>query len=165
MARSLPLVAAFSLLSLAQAASAQTQPCWTSETIGAARVREMEVMVMAVGLRCRSLGYDITGTLEKFRTVQKNTILQADNKLRAHYGATKSKAGKVEYDRFLTRLGNSYGAGSTDARTCKMFELVAEELGKPNATADSVELLALDLVRDPQIIGERCSAQMANTVR
>jgi hypothetical protein len=118
----------------------------------------MEVMVMAVGLRCRSLGFDISASLERFRTNQKSVIEAAETKLRAHYGADKSKAGKMEYDRFLTRLGNFYGGGATNKATCIMFELIANNLAKPGATNDDMQMIASNLVQNPQLGAERCAA-------
>jgi hypothetical protein len=143
--------------------AAQALPCWKSEDVNVARIRQFEVMLLIVSLRCKGSGVDITASYERFRTAQRPSILSNENKLRSRYGANSSKEGLRDYERYMTGLGNFYGAGSSDENSCRMFGMVTEELAKPTSNGDMLATFAMEMVRDPRLDSERCgTAAKAN---
>ncbi len=141
---------------LATAAPPPAANCWTPDTIGAARIREMEIMLRGVSLRCRHVGRHMDSDFERFRIAQQGVLQVTDGKLKARFGADQSRAGQLSYDRYMIRLFNSYGQGTTTPQTCAMFHAVIGELARPATTADRVAALAFDLVRDPLLDSPRC---------
>jgi hypothetical protein len=145
------------------ATPAQAVPCWKSEDIGAARVRQFEVLLMIVSLRCKDSGLDIQSNYERFRTAQRTVITANEGKLRARYGADRSKAGKLDYESYMTKLGNHYGAGNSDANSCQMFGMVMDELAKTPANPDMLSAFAFEMVRDPIIDSSRCPVSASSS--
>ena len=142
---------------LAFEAPASAASCWSPDAIGAARLREFEVMLMAVTMRCNRMGFNLQQSFDQFRVMQKRALEVAETKLRAHFGINAERSGRLDYDRFLTSLGNFYGTGKTDGQSCTMFQMVATELGKPSATIDHFADIAMQMIRDPKIETARCA--------
>jgi hypothetical protein len=151
-----PLIA-LSLVVEAPAHAAEEAECWTSASVGAARLRELQIMFMGVSLRCVSKGVDIRPNYENFLAANKKALNAAHDQLKLHYGVTTKKIGNGEYDQFQTRLANHYGTGKTDVQNCKSFGALMDELSGSAASPDMLASVAMDMVRDPRIDGVRCA--------
>lgn len=142
----------------ASAAQANTS-CWNAKDIAAARVRQFEAMMLTVGLRCARNGNNFRDKVERFFEANKSAIGEADKHLEARYGANKSKAGRVDYDQYLTSLVNHYGSGRSDPQTCQTFSALAEALSVKSSDKEMLASISIEMVRDPRIDGTRCPAK------
>jgi hypothetical protein len=160
MRRLVQLAGAAMMLSLsvsAPARAAEEAECWTSASVGAARLRELQIMFMGVSLRCVSKGVDIRPNYENFLAANKKALNAAHDQLKLHYGIATKKIGNGEYDQFQTRLANHYGTGKTDVQNCKSFGVLMDELSGNASSPDMLASVAMDMVRDPRIDGTRCA--------
>ncbi len=146
-------------LVLSASNQAYAAPCWTAQAINGARVHELQVMLMTVGLRCKAAGMDIRASYENFEVAQSKALTEADKAIRLHFGADASKAGRSDYNVYMTRLGNLYGTGRTDVSSCKLFKSLADSLAKPSASGDDLSARSMEVIRDPQLDAPRCPAR------
>lgn len=143
-------------LALIFAGTAHASACWDAQTVGAARISEFETMLMVSSLRCRAGGFDFHESYERFADTYKAAFGAAQLRLKAHFDAGGSDGGRLAYDRYLIGVANFYGTGKTDADTCHAFEAINRELGDAAANPDLLPMIAMEMVRDPQIGGTRC---------
>lgn len=142
------LVAAASLLSPLQV---RAQACADRETLIAAQVHEFETMMLAVSLRCKAIGVDISADYEAMLATHAPVFRAADRMLRAHFAAEAHA-----YDRFSTQVGNRYGAGATDPANCNRFDSVARQLAAQPAVAALGKVVGA-MVSAPRLGAEACS--------
>ncbi|WP_298288370.1 hypothetical protein [Novosphingobium sp.] len=143
-------VAAIALISLPFAQSAQAQACLDRPTLAAARLHEFEAMMMAVSLRCRAIGVDISAGHEAMAKTHRPAFAAAGRHLRAFFG----DQGRA-FDAYATRVGNRYGGGATDPANCRRFETVAQDLAATPGVA-SLGKVVFAMVDEPRISGPLC---------
>lgn len=150
-------ITAFTCLTLTAPAMAQSRACWDPQTISAARVSEFETLLMVASLRCKSIGIDMSQHFDQFLKEHKRTLEPAHERLRARYNSKIGKAIKTsDYDRFVTGVANTYGMGRTELGICNQFQVLLTELGKAGATAEFLIGVAMEMVREPRLDGDRC---------
>lgn len=142
-------------LALVLASAAQASPCWEAGTVSAGRLIELETMFLVSSLRCRTIGFDFRDNYESFAEAYKDTFDTAQHTVKAHFGKG-STDGRVYYQRYLTGLANFYGTGRTDADTCHDFEALNRELANAVPNPDLLDIIAAEMVRNPQIDGPTC---------
>jgi len=154
-------------LALIIAGTAHASACWDARTVGAARISELETMLLLSSLRCRIIGFDFHESYDHFADTYKDVFDAAQFTLKTHFDADGSDGGRREYDRYLTGVANFYGTGRTDADTCHAFEAINTELGSAAANSDMIPMIAMEMVRDPHFDGPRCPSVQspANTGR
>jgi hypothetical protein len=128
---------------------AHAQVCLDRETLVAAQVHEFEAMMMAVSLRCKAIGVDISADYEAMLATHAPVFAAADRRLRAHFTEGRS------YERYATQLGNRYGGGATDPANCQRFEAVARSLAAQPAISALGKVVA-SMVTEPRITGAVC---------
>lgn len=113
-------------LSLIATTAAQAAPsCWQAREVSAARVRQMQTMLMVATLRCRAAHLDISDDYNAFMTAQNQAVSAANLLIKQHF----AQAGmtQVDYDHFATSLANGYGDAETDAGACADAAALAHE--------------------------------------
>lgn len=131
-------------------APAQAAGCLDRETLTAARLNEFSTMMMAVNLRCKAIGTDMSVGYDAMVNVHRGMFAAADRRLRAFF-ADKPRS----FDAYSTRLGNRYGGGATDPANCHRFERVAKDLAaKPGIAALGRVVFAM--IGKPRIEGDAC---------
>ncbi len=114
---------------LGAAVPAVAQPCWSPADADAARIRELQSMLMVAALRCRADGIDILADYDALVTAERPAFAAANASLRGHFAAgggaagaagegTGEGAGEADYDHFATALANAYGDGGTREIGC-----------------------------------------------
>src|SRR5690606_30503941 len=100
---------AVALLSLSLATPAAAQNCWNGAAVKAAKVRDLQTLLMVGALQCRSTEYDVLGHYNRFVKAHRATITAHNDVLKTHF----VRAGKArDYDRFTTAMANGHSAGS-----------------------------------------------------
>jgi predicted RNase H-like nuclease len=79
--------------------------CWTPEAQSAARLRHLDTMMMVSALRCRNSGHDLMPVYARFVEQNRGVLLASSALLQQHFGSPAA------YDRYVTKIANSYGAG------------------------------------------------------
>lgn len=141
-------------------APARAESCWAKEEIAAAKVRELQTMLMVAALRCRATGIDILPSYNRFVSANRKTITAMNDRLKAHFGGNGPAEGQRRYDRFTTSLANAYGGGATGEDSCAEMADLADEGA---AASGSARLIAIAerAVPDPQIRGGSCPMTFA----
>ncbi len=117
------------VMGLAALAAAPVQAgCWSIEDASAARIRDLQSMLMVAALRCQAAHFDISGDYNGFVSDNRTAIIAANDALKRHFirqaGAVE---GQAAYDRFTTRLANAYGAARSTAGDCAMAGVIARD--------------------------------------
>lgn len=128
----------------------QARGCLDAETLTAARLNEFGTMMMAVSLRCKAVGVDISSGYEAMLTAHRTIFAAADRRLRAFFSGEPRA-----FDAYSTKLGNRYGGGATDPANCQRFERVARDLST-NVNASALGKVVFAMVAQPRIDGETC---------
>lgn len=122
-------------------APANAATCWAKEdAAAAAKVRELQTMLMVGALRCRASGIDILPSYNAFVSAHRKTIAAMNDRLKAHFATSGPAEGQRRYDRFTTALANGYGAGMTGPESCAEMSDLAREA---RAADGSAELIAI----------------------
>jgi len=153
--------AALVLAFAAGEAGAAVSDCWSAQEISAAKVRDMQTMMMVAGLRCRTTGTDVLASYNRFVVRHRAAITEANGRLKAHFSMAYGQAeGTRSYDRFTTALANAYGAGGSGASDCADMASLAERAA---AAKGGVELASLAEERGmtPDLPAVRCSVTIA----
>jgi hypothetical protein len=114
--------------------AAPAATCWSQADVSAAKVRELQTRLMVAALRCRATGVNILASYNNFVGSAKPAIVAANDRLKAHFGASGPVAGQRDYDRYTTSLANAYGAADTGPESCAEAANLAAEAS--NAKAD-----------------------------
>lgn len=157
------LAAAVALTSPAQAAV----ECWNPEQAIAAKLRDLQSRLIAATLRCRAARHDIVPSYNEFVRANISGLQGANALLKSRFEQGYGATGAAEYDRFVTRLANRYGAETTDQAHCEAMRTVAEEAAA--ARGDAGRLLAIGdrlAIGDPlgtelKLAGGQCAASPA----
>lgn len=143
---------AAALLSLSLATPAAAQNCWNGAAVRAAKVRDLQTLLMVGALQCRATQYDVLGHYNRFVKAHRTTISAHNDVLKTHF----VRAGKArDYDRFTTAMANGHSAGAANPEFCKeTAALAAQVAGLGRA---EVEAIADRLFVSPKGVGRTCS--------
>lgn len=143
---------ASALLSLSLATPAAAQNCWNGEAVKAAKVRDLQTLLMVGALQCRSTQYDVLGNYNRFVKAHRTTISAHNDVLKTHFIRT----GKArDYDRFTTAMANGHSAEAANPAFCRETAALAEEVAGLGRA--EVEAIADKLFVSPKGVGRTCS--------
>lgn len=150
------------LLALAAMGVAQpAQACWTSIEHDAAKVANLNMMMMVSALRCRKGPDDFLPDYNRF-VKHNNPVLGAQNAtVRSHFARVDgARVADAQMDRFIIGLANSYGGG-TDSKGCGQLKAVAFELGQKSHSSQSLVAIAEANIDSYPLAGGVCPIAIA----
>jgi hypothetical protein len=143
-------------------ASAANNECWAAQTVAAAKVRDLQTMLMVAGLRCRGTGDDVLAGYNRFVTTNRAALVVFNNLLKGHFRAVYgSVEGQRSYDRFTTALANAYGAGGSGSADCADMARLAAEAADARGSSTALTAIAESRGVDPELPAQRCSVRIA----
>ncbi|MBB4632193.1 hypothetical protein [Sphingosinicella soli] len=143
---------AAALLSVSLAAPAAAQNCWNGAAVKAAKVRDMQTLLMVGALQCRSTAHDVLGHYNRFVKTHRAAISAHNDILKTHF----VRAGKArDYDRFATAMANGHSAGAGNPAFCKETAALAEQVA--GLSRSEVEAIADRMFTAPKGVGRTCS--------
>jgi hypothetical protein len=122
----------------------------------AAQVRELEVMLASVVIRCRTIQIELQPRYDQFRLRQKAALASASTAMKGYFQAAHPVNTRAATDRFQTRLANLYGAGRTDEEACALFGEVLDMLGSADAEQDLLEQISSTMIPEPVLAADEC---------
>ena len=150
------LVAAGAILALA-GAPAQAA-CWTPREVAAAKVRDLDTMLMVSALRCR---FENAALIDRYKAVvtrHRAALTQINLELRDHFVAESGqKEGLNRLDSYITRVANRYGAGA-DGLSCDMLTSIAAAAESEVSTPEALIALAERAGVVPELTDAACPA-------
>lgn len=131
--------------------------CWGETAISAAKVRDMETMLMVSALRCRSTDAQILGAYNHFVRSNRIALTQVNDTLRKQFA---DQGGLNAYDRYVTSIANRYGAGAVGLSCADMSSILAAAQSEGGSLA-GLSRLAEAAGVEPVLSGNRCSVTLA----
>jgi hypothetical protein len=131
--------------------------CWSDQSVDAARVRDMETMLMVSALRCRISGSDLLGAYNSFVRGSRAALTEVNQILQAQFA---SNGGLNAYDRYVTSVANHYGAGA-DGLSCRDMASILSAAGAEGNSIKGLTRLARDAGVEPALPGGRCPNAIA----
>jgi hypothetical protein len=138
------------------------QACWTGIEQDAAKVANLNTMMMVSALRCRN-GKDNFLTEYNMFVRHNNSLLGAQNAaLRSHFARINgAKAADSAMDRFVIGIANNYGAGH-DTMGCGQLRQLAVTLSEKGHSAGSLLSLAEASIEKIPLPGGACPVNIAS---
>lgn len=143
-------------------APAQGQSCWGPQAISAAKVRNLDIMLMVTALRCRKGPDNFQPDYYAFAAAHQAELNVANGVLRAQFTGGGATAANRALDRMSTSIANSYGLGHPELG-CSELRKVTRDLST-SRTRGVLLAAAEALVGAPAIPGGQCAMRVA-TVR
>ncbi len=140
---------------LALASTPVNAACWTQNEVAAAKVRDLDTMLMVSGLRCRFQSTALLQTYNAMVVRHRAALTQANMVLQSHF--TPAAGGANELDRYITRVANRYGAGAEDL-SCDSLQSIAAAALQEESTLPALVALADRAAVAPELPGGTCGA-------
>ncbi len=132
--------------------------CWSETAISAAKVRDMETMLMVSALRCRTSHPGILPAYNNFVRSSRVALTQVNDTLRRHFA---DQGGLNGYDRYVTSIANRYGAGA-EGLTCEDMSSILSAAQAESRSLAGLARLANAANVEPVLTGGRCSMVVAS---
>ena len=152
-------VAAIAAAIALPATSAQAQ-CWSEAAVTAAKIRDMETMLMVASLRCRRHSNRMLADYNHFVRQSRAALVRVNEELRLHFAPA---GGLNAYDSYVTAIANRYGAGA-EGLTCEDMASILSAANAEGGSFQGLARLASDAGVEPVLGGRRCPMTIA-TVR
>lgn len=152
---------AAALVSIAIAAS-PAQACWTNAEQDAARIANMNQMLMVSALRCRFGDHNFLDSYNRFVRTNNAVIASQHEVIKSRYARVAgSKAAFGELDKFMIGLANHYGGGN-GAPDCGKLELLSAQLAKSRQDIATLADIADREVGVPRQAANSCTVTIAS---
>ena len=138
------------------------QACWTNAEQDAAKVANLNMMMMVSALRCRKGQDDFLAEYNRFVKLN-NPVIGAQNALVRSHFARINGSGNADaaMDKFVIGIANSYGGGH-DRLGCGELKALAQDLSRQGHNAVSLLAIANQNVSDVALAGGKCSINIAS---
>lgn len=137
------------------------QACWTNSEQDAAKVANLNMMMMVTALRCRKGQDDFLADYNRF-VKNNNPVIGAQNAaVRSHFARINgAKSADGAMDRFVIGLANNYGGGH-EGLGCGQLKDIARTLAQKNHSAASLLDIAEANVEKYPLPGGLCPIKVA----
>ena len=148
--------------SLVATSPARAQSCWGTEAVNAAKLRNLDIMLMVTALRCRMGADNFQPDYYTFSAAHQAELNVANGVLRAQFTGSGTTAANRALDRMSTGIANSFGLGHPELG-CHELRQVTRDLATTQVRGALLDA-ADALVGAPAIPGGSCAMRVA-TVR
>ncbi len=132
--------------------------CWQPEEYEAARIRDLQTMLMVSALQCRTRDPEMPAAYNKFVQRAKPTLLEGEKALLGHFAR---EGDKLAYDRFTTSLANRYADLAQHPEFCTRAKRI---LAADEATGGALPTVVVLLNARPAGVEEVCTTQRKSSV-
>ncbi len=134
--------------------------CWKADQVAAAKVRDLETMLMVSALRCRAQG-NMLVRYNKFVVQARPALTQVNDSLRAHFAESVGSGRALDaYDGYVTRVANRYGAGA-DGLSCDDLSSITDAAISERPSFVALAALAERAGVQPLLEGGSCNVSFA----
>ena len=140
-------------------APAQAQACWNANAVNAAKVRNLDIMLMVTALRCRMGPDNFQPDYYRFSSSHMAELNAANAVLRSQLAGAGPKGADRALDKMSVTIANSYGTGHPDMG-CKELRRATRDLASSSKPGQLVQAADV-LVADPVIPGRACATRVA----
>lgn len=150
-------MAVAALVAVAVPAGSVQAACWSDKAVTAAKIRDLETMLMVASLRCRGSGQHLLQHYNNFVRHSRPALVRVNDELRTHFAPL---GGLNAYDRYVTKIANRYGAGA-EGLTCADMASILAAAESERGSYDGLARLATAARVEPLLPGARCSLAIA----
>lgn len=142
--------------------------CWTPSQVSAARVQELDTMLMVAALRCRPaqglVGRDLLTAYNAVVTRHRAVLAAGNGEVRDYFtAALGAKAMMAAYDTHVTRVANRYGSGSVGP-SCEQLTDVAQALLVEVPSRDALDAHAQRAAIEAVAVEQQCAVSLETIV-
>ena len=138
------------------------EKCWTAKEMTAARIRDLQSVLMVGALQCRATEHNLLADFNQFVVAGRALIVSENDVLKARFVRLQgAKEGNRTYDSFTTALANDHSATTSrmvdfcgQAQALAVESVAALALGKAD---EALELIAERLGEHPRGVGAGCA--------
>ncbi len=112
--------------------------CWEAEEYEAARIRDLQTVLMVSALKCGRADPDMLLAYNKWVGRAKTKLLAGEQKLLAHF---VREGDQSRYDKFTTALANRYSDYAEDLRFCARAKKLLDADERNNGVLEEIALL------------------------
>lgn len=112
--------------------------CWEPEEYEAARMRDLQTVLMVSALKCGRADPAMPAAYNAWVGRAKAKLMEGEQKLLAHFVREGDKA---KYDKFTTALANRYSEYADDPKFCARAKALLEADEKQNGVLEQLALL------------------------
>jgi hypothetical protein len=142
--------------------AAPAQACWTNAEQDAARIANLNQMLMVSALRCRFGEDNFLSDYNRFIRQNNDLLAGQHHIIKARYARTMGqKSAFAELDRFMIGLANHYGGGNGNP-DCAKLEKLSGELARGKQDAKLLARIADEVVGVPRQAAQSCSVTIAS---
>jgi hypothetical protein len=142
-------VVTFAAISVTPAQAA----CWSDAAVSAAKIRDLETMLMVSALRCRTADNAMLLQYNGFVMRSRPALAAVNQTLRAQFAGN---GGLNAYDRFVTAIANRYGAG-VEGLGCDDMTSILSAAEAEDGSLEGLARLAAAAGVEPRLSDERCT--------
>ena len=145
------------LLAMASTPALAAPSCWSAELVQAAKLRQLDVMLMVGSLRCRTGGQDYRASYDRFLLRHRPMLGKVNQAILAEMRGKLGAIGALEaLDQASVRMANQYGEQA--AYGCGDLAEVTAALAD---SADEALPKAADVLVGENVALEGCPVQVA----
>jgi hypothetical protein len=134
--------------------------CWKADQVAAAKVRDLETMLMVSALRCRAQG-NMLARYNKFVVNARPALTQVNDTLRSHFAESVGAGRSLNaYDGYVTKIANRYGAGA-DGLSCDDLSSITDAAVSERPSFQALAALADRAGVEPLLDGGACLVSYA----
>lgn len=138
------------------AASPAQAGCWNASEAAAAKVRDLDTMLMVSALRCRFSDVSVMERYNAFVVQDRAALVQVNDTLRAHFApGLSAKEALNAYDNYVTAVANAYGAGA-EGMSCADLGSIVDAAMADGASYDALVAVAERAGVQPRMDGGAC---------
>jgi hypothetical protein len=120
-------IAALGLACVVGAPAAAAPNCWSPREVNAAKVRDLQTMLMVGALQCRGVNPAVLASYNKFVAGSREALGEINGVIRAHFLASDGRiAGERSYDAYTTKLANDHARDTSGDDYCGTVVRIAE---------------------------------------
>ncbi len=135
--------------------------CWKADQVAAAKVRDLETMLMVSALRCRAQG-NMLARYNKFVVQARPALTQVNDTLRTHFAESVGAGRSLNaYDSYVTRVANRYGAGA-EGLSCSDLSSITDAAVSEIPSFQALAALAERAGVQPLLEGGQCNVSYAS---
>lgn len=133
--------------------------CADRQTASAARLYEFQTMMMAVSLRCRTIGIDMRDDFDAMSIKYEADFSGAGQQVQRFFGVSATRGG--DFDRYAIAVANKYGGGSTTPRNCSLLRKLVGIITRMTDGGASLAAAAEAMIPHSKLETLRCPAMAA----
>ena len=158
-ARKAAALAAAAMMAMAPL-PAQAAGCWAAQDVAAARLRDLQTMLMVAAPRCQASGIAVAVDYDAFAAAARGPIAAMNQRLKAHFWIAGSNEGQVQHDRFVASLATLHGKDGISESSCAEISAIAREAAAAG-TIDRLVAVAEARMTAPALPGGACKVTLA----